>query len=54
MSQLAIANHLLFKLAHADARENVRRFGIPYRAAFKDCLAGRRAVAAGYTGSFVR
>ena len=54
VSARQVANRELFLLAHADARENVRRFGMPYAAAFKNCLSGRRAVANGYTGSFVR
>jgi len=54
MTARQIANQQLFIQAHADARESVRRFGMPYRAAFKNCLSGRRAVVNGYTGSFVR
>ena len=54
MTARQIANQQLFLLAHADARANVKRFGTPYRSAFKNCLAGRRMVANGYTGSFVR
>ena len=54
MTARQIANRELFLLAHADARESVRRFQMPYAAAFKNCLAGRRMVANGYTGDFVR
>lgn len=50
MTFLQIANQQLFILAHADARENVRRFGMPYKAAFRNCLSGRRSVANGFTG----
>lgn len=54
MTERQLANQQLFLLAHADARENVRRFGTSYRNAFKNCLYGRRAVANGYTGDFLR
>ncbi len=53
MTARQIASRELFLLAHADARENVRRFQMPYAAAFKNCLYGRRAVANGYTGNFI-
>ncbi len=54
MTARQIANREIFLLAHADARESVRRFQMPYAAAFRNCLRGRIGVANGYTGSFVR